>query len=113
MANSTANKERVSFGKIRNMAESPDLLDIQLQSFRDFFQLDTTPENRNQEGLYRVFTENFPISDTRNIFVLEFLDYFVDPPRYSMDECIERGLTYSSPQGQAETVLQRRGARGF
>ncbi len=97
MAKSTANKDRVSFGKIRNMAESPDLLDIQLQSFRDFFQLDTTPENRNQEGLYRVFTENFPISDTRNIFVLEFLDYFVDPPRYTMEECIERGLTYSVP----------------
>ena len=95
MSIKTASQERVSFGKIRNMAESPDLLDIQLQSFRDFFQLDTTPENRNQEGLYRVFMENFPISDTRNIFVLEFLDYFVDPPRYTMEECIERGLTYS------------------
>ncbi len=97
MSNKTASQERVSFGKIRNLAESPDLLDIQLQSFRDFFQLDTTPENRNQEGLYRVFMENFPISDTRNIFVLEFLDYFVDPPRYTMEECIERGLTYSVP----------------
>ncbi len=97
MANPNALAERVNFGKIRNMAESPDLLDIQLQSFRDFFQLDTTPENRDQEGLYRVFMENFPISDTRNIFVLEFLDYFVDPPRYSMEECIERGLTYSVP----------------
>ena len=97
MSIKTASQERVSFGKIRNMAESPDLLDIQLQSFRDFFQLDTTPENRNQEGLYRVFMENFPISDTRNIFVLEFLDYFVDPPRYTMEECIERGLTYSVP----------------
>jgi DNA-directed RNA polymerase subunit beta len=75
----------------------PDFLDVQLKSFRDFFQLETTPENRMNEGLYKVFSENFPISDTRNNFVLEFLDYFVDPPRYSIEECIERGLTYSVP----------------
>lgn len=75
----------------------PDFLDIQLQSFQDFFQLETTPENRANEGLFAVFAENFPITDSRNQFVLEFLDYFVDPPRYSIDECIERGLTYSVP----------------
>jgi DNA-directed RNA polymerase subunit beta len=90
-------RERMSFGKIKNIVDYPDLLEIQLQSFQDFFQLDTTPENRDQEGLYRVFTENFPITDSRNIFVLEFLDYFIDPPRYTMAECIERGLTYSVP----------------
>ena len=75
----------------------PDFLEVQLKSFQDFFQLDTTAENRRDEGLYKVFTENFPITDTRNNFVLEFLDYFIDPPRYSIDECIERGLTYSVP----------------
>ena len=75
----------------------PDFLDIQLQSFQDFFQLETTPENRANEGLFAVFAENFPITDSRNQFVLEFLDYFVDPPRYSIDECIERGLTHSVP----------------
>ncbi len=75
----------------------PDFLEIQLKSFREFFQLGTTPENRKNEGLYRVFTENFPITDTRNNFVLEFLDYSIDPPRYSIEECLERGLTYSVP----------------
>lgn len=75
----------------------PDFLEIQLKSFRDFFQLDTTAENRRNEGLYKVFMENFPITDTRNNFVLEFIDYYVDPPRYSIDECLERGLTYSVP----------------
>jgi DNA-directed RNA polymerase subunit beta len=89
--------ERVNFSKTQLKLEYPDLLGIQLQSFKDFFQLETTPENRKNEGLYRVFTENFPISDARNIFVLEFLDYFVDPPRYTIEECIERGLTYSVP----------------
>ncbi len=88
---------RVNFGKINPSVDYPDLLDIQIQSFKDFFQLETTPENRQNEGLYKVFSENFPISDARNIFVLEFLDYFIDPPRYSIDECIERGLTYSVP----------------
>jgi len=88
---------RVNFGKTKNLAEAPDLLDIQLQSFREFFQLETTPDKRNNEGLFRVFKDNFPISDTRNIFVLEFLDYFIDPPRYSIDECMERGLTYAVP----------------
>jgi DNA-directed RNA polymerase subunit beta len=91
------NNERVNFSKTQLKLEYPDLLGIQLQSFKDFFQLETTPENRQNEGLYRVFTENFPISDARNIFVLEFLDYFVDPPRYTIEECIERGLTYSVP----------------
>ena len=88
---------RVNFGKIHDVAETPDLLGIQLQSFQDFFQLETTPDKRNIEGLFRVFKENFPITDTRNIFVLEFLDYFIDPPRYTIDECMERGLTYSVP----------------
>jgi len=89
--------QRISFGKVEFLAETPDLLGIQIQSFKDFFQLETTPDKRNVEGLFRVFKENFPITDTRNIFVLEFLDYFVDPPRYSIDECIERGLTYAVP----------------
>lgn len=89
--------ERISFGKIKQVAETPDLLAIQIQSFKDFFQLETTPDKRNNEGLFKVFKENFPINDTRNIFNLEFLDYFVDPPRYTIDECIERGLTYSVP----------------
>lgn len=88
---------RVNFGRTKNLAESPDLLDIQLESFKEFFQLETTPDKRNNEGLFRVFKENFPITDTRNIFVLEFLDYFIDPPRYSIDECMERGLTYAVP----------------
>ncbi|HRP58982.1 MAG TPA: DNA-directed RNA polymerase subunit beta [Vicingus sp.] len=89
--------ERINFGSIKNQLSYPDFLDIQLQSFQSYFQLDTTPENREQEGLFRVFSENFPITDARNQFVLEFLDYFVDPPRYSIEECIERGLTYSVP----------------
>jgi DNA-directed RNA polymerase subunit beta len=88
---------RINFGKTKNLAETPDLLDIQLQSFREFFQLETTPDKRNIEGLFRVFKDNFPITDTRNIFVLEFLDYFIDPPRYSIEECMERGLTYAVP----------------
>ena len=88
---------RVNFGKLHDAAAMPDLLAIQLQSFQDFFQLETTPDKRNNEGLFRVFKENFPITDTRNIFVLEFLDYFIDPPRYTIDECMERGLTYSVP----------------
>jgi len=91
------NKERISFATSKKQFPYPDFLDIQLKSFQEFFQLETTPENRDQEGLYKVFSENFPISDTRNQFVLEFLDYFVDPPRYSIDECIDRGLTYSVP----------------
>ncbi|HMS69832.1 MAG TPA: DNA-directed RNA polymerase subunit beta, partial [Saprospiraceae bacterium] len=88
---------RVNFGKIKLSSFYPDLLEIQLKSFQEFFQLDTTPENRMNEGLYKVFQENFPITDARNIFVLEFLDYFVDPPRYSIEECVQRGLTYSVP----------------
>jgi DNA-directed RNA polymerase subunit beta len=93
----TTTKERISFSKTKIKYDYPDLLDIQLKSFRDFFQLETNPEDRGNEGLYKVFSENFPITDSRNNFVLEFLDYFVDPPRYSIEECIERGLTYSVP----------------
>ncbi|HAN77372.1 MAG TPA: DNA-directed RNA polymerase subunit beta [Bacteroidales bacterium] len=88
---------RISFSSAKNQLEYPDFLEIQLDSFKEFFQMDTTPEQRREEGLYKVFQENFPITDTRNNFVLEFLDYFIDPPRYSIDECIERGLTYSVP----------------
>ncbi len=88
---------RLSFGKIKLPSEHPDLLEIQLKSFQEFFQLETTPENRGNEGLYKVFKENFPITDARNIFVLEFLDYYVDPPRYTIEECMQRGLTYSVP----------------
>src|SRR6187431_910323 len=89
--------QRINFGKVELLAESPDLLDIQLESFRDFFQLETTPDKRNNEGLFKVFKENFPITDSRSIFVLEFLDYFIDPPRYRIEECMHRGLTYSVP----------------
>ena len=88
---------RHNFGKIKLADHQPDLLEIQLKSFKEFFQLETTPENRINEGLYRVFQENFPISDARNIFVLEFLDYYIDPPRYDIEECMQRGLTYSLP----------------
>jgi DNA-directed RNA polymerase subunit beta len=90
-------KERINFGKIKLPSYYPDLLEIQLKSFQEFFQLETTPENRMNEGLFRVFQENFPITDARNIFVLEFLDYFIDPPRYTIEECVQRGLTYSVP----------------
>ena len=89
--------QRINFASTKNQLEYPDFLDIQIQSFKDFFQLDTTPEDRANEGLFKVFAENFPISDARNNFVLEFLDYFIDPPKYSIEECIERGLTYSVP----------------
>ncbi len=90
-------KERISFASTKKQLEYPDFLEIQVKSFEDFFQLGTTPEKRKNEGLFRVFSENFPISDTRNNFVLEFIDYYIDPPRYLMDEAIERGLTYSVP----------------
>ena len=88
---------RVNFASVKNPMPYPDFLDVQLKSFRDFLQLDTPPEERKNDGLYKVFSENFPITDTRNNFVLEFLDYFIDPPRYTIDECLERGLTYSVP----------------
>ena len=90
-------QERISFATIKNQLEYPDFLDIQLKSFTDFFQINTTPEKRKVEGLFQVFNENYPITDTRNNFVLEFLDYSIDPPRYTIEECIERGLTYSIP----------------
>jgi DNA-directed RNA polymerase subunit beta len=89
--------QRVNFATSRKVLDYPDFLDVQLQSFQEFFQLETTSDNRYKEGLFKVFAENFPISDSRNIFVLEFLDYFIDPPRYDIQECIERGLTYSVP----------------
>jgi DNA-directed RNA polymerase subunit beta len=94
---STKLQSRINFGKIKNLAEAPDLLEVQIQSFKEYFQLETTPDKRNIEGLFKVFKENFPITDTRNIFVLEFLDYFIDPPRYTIEECMERGLTYAVP----------------
>ena len=89
--------QRISFASSKILLEYPDLLEVQLKSFRDFFQLDTTPENRKNEGLYQVFQEIFPIEDTRNNYKLEFIDYFIDPPQYSIDECLERGLTYNVP----------------
>jgi len=89
--------ERLNFSSIVNRTEYPDFLDIQIKSFQDFFQLETKSDERADEGLFNTFMENFPITDTRNQFVLEFLDYFVDPPRYTIEECIERGLTYSVP----------------
>ncbi len=93
----SSNSKRISFASTKNQMDYPDFLEIQLKSFREFFQLNSTPEQRKAEGLYKVFAENFPITDTRNNFVLEFIDYFVDPPRYSIEECLERGLTYSVP----------------
>ena len=92
-----ADKPRVNFATVKNPLPYPDFLEVQLKSFKDFLQLDTPPEQRNNEGLYKVFAENFPIADTRNNFVLEFLDYYIDPPRYSIEECLERGQTYSVP----------------
>ncbi len=94
---STTETKRVNFASIQSPIAYPDFLEVQLKSFQDFLQLDTPPEKRKNEGLYKVFTENFPIADTRNNFVLEFLDYYIDPPRYSIEECIERGLTYNVP----------------
>ncbi len=90
-------KPRVNFASIKNPLPFPDFLEVQLKSFKDFLQLDVPPEDRKNQGLYKVFAENFPIADTRNNFVLEFLDYYIDPPRYTIDECLERGLTYSVP----------------
>ena len=89
--------QRVNFASVKSPMAYPDFLEVQLKSFKDFLQLGTAPENRKNDGLYKVFSENFPIADTRNNFVLEFLDYYIDPPRYSIEECLERGLTYSVP----------------
>ncbi|HQM05400.1 MAG TPA: DNA-directed RNA polymerase subunit beta [Tenuifilaceae bacterium] len=91
------NNNRISFSRTKSQYEYPDFLEVQLKSFTEFFQLGTSPEERRHEGLYKVFLENFPITDTRNNFVLEFLDYFVDPPRYSIEECLDRGLTFCVP----------------
>ena len=96
MATRTKN-ERKSFASVKYVIDYPDFLDIQLQSFKDFFQIETSPDHRKKEGLYKVFAENFPISDSRENFVLEFIDYVIDPPKYSLDECIDRGLTFSVP----------------
>ena len=93
----TNQTERLNFASTKNIPDYPDFLDVQVKSFKDFFQLETKSDERGNEGLYNTFMENFPITDTRNNFVLEFLDYFVDPPRYTIQECIERGLTYSVP----------------
>lgn len=93
----TNQTQRHNFASIHPVIEYPDLLDVQLESFQDFFQIDTVAEHRKNEGLYQVFAENFPISDSRENFVLEFIDYTIDPPKYSVDECIDRGLTYSVP----------------
>ncbi|MDE5726540.1 MAG: DNA-directed RNA polymerase subunit beta [Duncaniella sp.] len=97
MSDTTAIKPRKNFATVKNPLPYPDFLEIQLKSFQDFLQLDTPPEKRKNEGLFKVFAENFPIADTRNNFVLEFLDYYIDPPRYDIDECLERGLTYCVP----------------
>ena len=97
MAKSNNNPKRINFASSSHRFSYPDFLDIQLKSFQEFFQLETTYENRTNEGLFKVFSENFPITDTRNQFVLEFLDYFIDPPRYTIPECIDRGLTYAVP----------------
>ena len=94
---SVSNSSRINFARVKKPYPYPDFLEVQLQSFRDFLQLDTPTEKRKNEGLYKVFSENFPIADTRNNFVLEFLDYFIDPPRYTIEECLDRGLTYSVP----------------
>ena len=91
------NNQRITFATSKALLDYPDFLEVQLQSFKDFFQLETTAENRKEEGLYKVFKEVFPIADTRNNFVLEFIDYYIDPSRYSMDECLDRGLTYAVP----------------
>jgi len=93
----SVDKPRINFASVKNPLPYPDFLEVQLKSFRDFLQLDTPPEKRKNEGLFKVFAENFPIADTRNNFVLEFLDYYIDPPRYTIEECLERGLTYSVP----------------
>ena len=96
MSSNTENK-RISFASIQNPMPYPDFLEVQMKSFQDFLQLDTPPEKRKKDGLYQVFAENFTIADTRNNFVLEFLDYYIDPPAYSIEDCLERGLTYSVP----------------
>ncbi len=97
MAKSKENTKRINFSSIKRVIDYPDFLDVQLKSYHDFLQLDTPAEKREQEGLYKVFSENFPISDSRDNYLLEFTDYLVDPPKYSVTECIDRGLTFSVP----------------
>ena len=105
--------ERFNFSSIVNKTDYPDFLDIQIKSFQDFFQLETKSEERGNEGLYNTFQENFPITDTRNQFVLEFLDYFIDPPRYTIEECIERGLTYVQHKSQTQSYIVLSRAEDF
>ena len=95
--NSAKTNDRINFASIKNKLDYPDFLDIQIGTFKEFFQLGTPSHNRKQEGLWQVFNDHFPISDSRNNLVLEFIDYTIDPPRYSIEECIERGLTYKVP----------------
>ena len=97
MAANIYTSNRISFSQIKKVIDYPDLLEVQLKSFREFMQLDTPPEKRKEEGLHKMFQENFPITDARENFVLEFLDYYIDPPKYSINECKERGLTYAVP----------------
>ena len=97
---------RVNFASVRTPMPTPDFLDVQLKSFQDFLQLDTPPELRKYDGLYKVFSENFPITDTRNNFVLEFLDYFIDPPRYSIDECLVGWSVFHNKDQQVQTKFE-------
>jgi len=97
LALATKTSPRKNFARIKPVIDYPDFLAVQVQSFRDFFSLDTSAENRTDEGLYKVFAENFPIADSRENFVLEFVDYLLEPPKYSVDESIDRGLTYAVP----------------
>ena len=97
MATLIKETNRTNFSRIKRVVDYPDFLDVQLRSFQDFFQLETAPDKRKSEGLYKVFSENFPITDSRENFLLEFIDYTIDPPKYSIEECIDRGLTYSVP----------------
>ena len=110
MAKSKENSKRINFSSIKRVIDYPDFLDVQLKSYHDFLQLDTPAEKREQEGLYKVFSENFPISDSRDNYLLEFTDYLVDPPKYSVTECIDRGLTFSVPL-KAKLQDARRGAK--
>jgi DNA-directed RNA polymerase subunit beta len=97
LANLYKPTERVNFASIKTVLDYPDFLDVQVKSFKDFLQIETPAERRSNEGLFKVFSENFPISDSRENFVLEFIDYVIDPPKYSVDESIDRGLTFSVP----------------
>ncbi|MBL4715631.1 MAG: hypothetical protein JKX95_03270, partial [Bacteroidia bacterium] len=96
-AKTSSSNDRISFASIKHAIDYPDFLDVQLESFENFFQLGTASENLKNENLYKIFCEHYPINDARNIFTLEFIEYTIDPPRYTMVECVQRGLTYSIP----------------